>query len=133
MNLLEDQMRSVSESLSTISKEIENISNLIKEIHFAPLTVESETALSEVLSVIQQTKVPAGRSKKKKNGKELKVTDSVYDVIKRSKKGASIAKLREKTQLNPRQISNALYKLTKTGKIIAKSRGLYVKINTGSA
>jgi len=128
MNLLEDQIRSISESLSAISKEIENLSNVIKEIHIAPLTAESETALSDVLSVIQQSKGLGDRAKKTKNGKELKVTDSVYDVIKRSKKGASIAKLREKTLFDPRQISNALYKLTKNGKIIAKSRGLYIKV-----
>ncbi|MDD2388594.1 MAG: hypothetical protein PHP23_02540 [Desulfobacterales bacterium] len=128
MNLLEDQIRSISESLSAVSREIENLSNVIKEIHIAPLTAESETALSDVLSVIQQSKDLGDRAKKTKNGKELKVTDSVYDVIKRSKKGASIAKLREKTLFDPRQISNALYKLTKNGKIIAKSRGLYIKV-----
>jgi hypothetical protein len=35
--------------------------------------------------------------------------------------------LKEKTDLTPKQLSNALYKLTKQGKIEAISRGLYVK------
>jgi predicted Rossmann fold nucleotide-binding protein DprA/Smf involved in DNA uptake len=53
--------------------------------------------------------------------------DSVLDIIKRTKKGVTVAQLKEKTQLNARQLSNALYKLTKKGKIQTKSRGLYVK------
>jgi hypothetical protein len=35
--------------------------------------------------------------------------------------------LKAKTGLNPRQLSNALYKLSKKGTIVAKSRGLYVQ------
>ena len=33
--------------------------------------------------------------------------------------------LKKKTNLEPRQLSNALYKLTKKGTIEAKSRGIY--------
>jgi len=47
-------------------------------------------------------------------------------VIKRSKKGATIATLKTKTGLDSRQLSNALYKLSKKRMVHAKSRGLYV-------
>jgi predicted Rossmann fold nucleotide-binding protein DprA/Smf involved in DNA uptake len=53
--------------------------------------------------------------------------DSVFNAIKRTKKGFTVAQLKEKTDLNAKQLSNALYKLSKKGKIMAKSRGLYVK------
>jgi predicted transcriptional regulator of viral defense system len=53
--------------------------------------------------------------------------DAVFDIIKRTKKGVTVAQLREKTKLDSRQLSNALYKLTKKGAIQTKSRGLYVK------
>ena len=55
------------------------------------------------------------------------VLDTVLDVVKKSRTGATISKLKEKTGLDSRQLSNALYKLSKRGKIEAKSRGLYVK------
>lgn len=55
------------------------------------------------------------------------VLDSVFDAIKRSRRGISIAQLKQKTDLGDRQLSNALYKLTKKGVVHAKSRGIYVK------
>lgn len=55
------------------------------------------------------------------------VLDSVYGAIRRSRTGISIAQLKSKTELGDRQLSNALYKLTKKGMIQAKARGVYVK------
>jgi predicted Rossmann fold nucleotide-binding protein DprA/Smf involved in DNA uptake len=55
------------------------------------------------------------------------VLDNVFGVVRRSRSGATIAKLKEKTGLDSRQLSNALYKLSKKGKIKAKSRGHYIK------
>jgi len=59
--------------------------------------------------------------------KQLTVLDAVFDSIKRTKKGIAVAQLKEKLDLNAKQLSNALYKLSKKGKIEAKSRGLYFK------
>jgi hypothetical protein len=39
----------------------------------------------------------------------------------------TIATLKAKTKLDSRQLSNALYKLSKKGMIRTKSRGVYVK------
>jgi hypothetical protein len=55
------------------------------------------------------------------------VLDSVFETIKRNRSGISIAQLKKKTDLGDRQLSNALYKLTKKGMVHAKSRGIYVK------
>jgi predicted Rossmann fold nucleotide-binding protein DprA/Smf involved in DNA uptake len=55
------------------------------------------------------------------------VLDTVFEAIKRSKKGVTVAQLKTKTQLNARQLSNALYKLSKKGMVEAASRGLYLK------
>ena len=60
-------------------------------------------------------------------GEVRTVLDSVFDVVRRSRNGATIAKLKEKTGLSPRQLSNALYKLTKKGLVHTQSRGVYVK------
>lgn len=77
-------------------------------------------------------KAPAKRAARKAAAKtEAKgaptVLDTVLGVISGSADGASIAVLKEKTGLESRQLSNALYKLTKRGKIKAQSRGHYVK------
>ena len=65
--------------------------------------------------------------KKKAPAKQATVLDSVFKVIKRTRKGIAIAKIQEKTGLNSKQISNALYKLSNKDMIVAKERGLYVK------
>ena len=57
---------------------------------------------------------------------EINGLRNIFNAVKRSKRGVSIAQLKAKTGLNPRQLSNALYKLSKKGTIVAKSRGLYV-------
>jgi hypothetical protein len=64
---------------------------------------------------------------KKAAAKKPTVLDAVFGVIGKSRNGATIAQLKQKTGLSPRQLSNALYKLSTRGKIVAKSRGLYVK------
>jgi len=63
----------------------------------------------------------------KKSKVKSTVLDSVLSVIRRSRKGVNIETLRKKTGLGARQLSNALYKLSKRGVITAKSRGVYTK------
>ena len=65
--------------------------------------------------------------KKAKSAKQTTVLGSVLGVINRSKKGATIATLKAKTGLGAKQLSNALYKLSKKRVIVAKDRGIYVK------
>jgi hypothetical protein len=55
------------------------------------------------------------------------VLESVYAAIRRSRNGASIAHLKSRTRLEDRQLSNALYKLTRKGMVHTRSRGVYVK------
>lgn len=55
------------------------------------------------------------------------VLESVYHAIRRSRNGLSISQLIGKTKLEPRQLSNALYKLSKKGLVRTRARGIYVK------
>jgi predicted Rossmann fold nucleotide-binding protein DprA/Smf involved in DNA uptake len=53
--------------------------------------------------------------------------DNIRVMISRSRNGITVEKLKKRTGLEARQVSNALYKLTKKGKIETLSRGVYVK------
>lgn len=53
--------------------------------------------------------------------------DNILVMIGRSRNGITVEKLKKRTGLEARQVSNALYKLTKKGKIETLSRGVYVK------
>lgn len=111
MKKLQNQLKSVSKSLAALAGQVEKI--------------------SEQISQAQPGKksAPAGRPAARKGAPAggSTVLDSVYDVIKRSKKGVTVSQLKQKTNLDARQLSNALYKLSKKGQVYAKSRGLYVK------
>lgn len=55
------------------------------------------------------------------------ILDNVYGIISRSRKGVTVAQLRQKTDFETRQVNNAIYKLKQKGKIEAISRGVYAK------
>lgn len=53
--------------------------------------------------------------------------DSIFGMISRSRNGITVDRLKKRADLETRQVSNALYKLTQKGKIETISRGVYVK------
>ena len=121
MNKLRDQLKTISKSLTSLSNQIEKI---IKEVDkIRPEKVASAPKKTTSKKKVAANKVPA----KKVPAKQPTVIDTILNTIKRSKKGVTIAQLKEKTDFNSKQLSNVLYKLSKKGKIHAKSRGLYVK------
>ncbi|RPH49900.1 MAG: hypothetical protein EHM85_12285 [Desulfobacteraceae bacterium] len=79
---------------------------------------------------IKAKPVKAAKSKttavKKAPASQATILGSVLGAIKKSKNGVAIGKIKEKTGLEQRQLSNALYKLSRNGKIKAKERGIYV-------
>ena len=116
MNNLKSQLKTVSKSLAALSKQVEKLSNQVEKPNAVKKAVAKKPTAAKKAAA--KKAAPAG-------GKT--VLDTVLDVIKRSKKGVSVAQLKTKTQLDARQLSNALYKLSKKGMVQAPSRGLYVK------
>lgn len=115
MNKVQSQLKTVSKSLASLSKQVEKLSKQAAKFQPAQKAAARRPAAK---------KPKAGRAAPTKG---TTVLDSVFSVIKRSKKGVTIAQLKDKTDLDARQLSNALYKLSKKGQVYAKSRGLYVK------
>ena len=116
MKKLKDQLKTISSSLTSLSKQIEKITQQVDKI-------KAKKAGSAPKKTAPKKKVAA----KKAPAKPPNVIDTILNTIKKTKQGTTIAQLKEKTEFNSKQLSNALYKLTKKGKIEAKSRGLYVK------
>jgi hypothetical protein len=53
-------------------------------------------------------------------------TDRVLEVIKRFRKGVGFADIQARTGFENKKLRNIIYRLHKTGKIVRKSRGLYI-------
>ncbi len=115
MKNLQSQLKTVSKSLAALSKQVEKLSSQVEKPKAVKKTVAKKIAVKK--ATVKKA-APAG-------GKT--VLDTVFDAIKRSKKGVTVTQLKTKTKLNARQLSNALYKLSNKGMVQASSRGLYVK------
>jgi predicted Rossmann fold nucleotide-binding protein DprA/Smf involved in DNA uptake len=113
MKKSQSELKAVSKSLAALTQKVERLAQQAALAQPAPKAA------------------PAGKASAKKGkaaaagGKT--VLDTVYDAIKRTKKGVTVVQLKQKTNLDARQLSNALYKLSKKGQIHAISRGLYAK------
>ena len=116
MKNLQSQLKTISKSLTALSKQVEKLSAQAAKAKPAKKTAAAKKAAA-----------PKAKAKKAAPAGGKTVLDTVFDVIKRSKKGVTVAQLKTKTQLDARQLSNALYKLSKKGMVHAKSRGLYEK------
>lgn len=113
MKKLQNQLKTVSKSLAALSKQVDKLSQQVGKAQTSKKAGPARKAAAKKKS----TAATGGKT----------VLDTVYDVIRRSKKGVTVSQLKYKTNLDARQLSNALYKLSKKGQVYAKSRGLYVK------
>jgi predicted Rossmann fold nucleotide-binding protein DprA/Smf involved in DNA uptake len=131
MKKIKAQLKTLSKSLATLSTKVEKITDQVDKLQ-APqkaAPAKKKVAKKKVAKKKVEKKKVAKKAAAKKAApaKQVTMLDAVFDAIKRTQKGVTVAELREKTKLDSRQLSNALYKLTKKGIIQTKSRGLYVK------
>ncbi|MEA3279942.1 MAG: hypothetical protein U9Q38_05030 [Thermodesulfobacteriota bacterium] len=127
MKKLQDQLKSISRSLVLLSKQVDKATKQLDKLQ--PPKTTSSVKKKKIAAVKSRPAAKKAKTSKTKKtpAKETTVLDTVFAVIKRSRNGASIDTLKEKTGLISRQLSNALYKLAKKGHIKAKGRGLYIK------
>ena len=126
MKKLKDQLKTISSSLTSLSKQVEKITKQVEKLQPKKATVAPKKTAAKKKVAAKKVGVKKA-APKKAPAKPPTVIDSILNAIKKTKKGITIAQLKEKTEFNSKQLSNALYKLTKKGKIEATSRGLYVK------
>ena len=131
MKKIKAQLKTLSKSLATISKQVEKITNQVDKLQAPKKAAPAKKAVAKKKvakkKIAKKKVVKKAAAKKAAPAKQVTMLDAVFDVIKRTKKGVTVTQLREKTKLDSRQLSNALYKLTKKGVIQTKARGLYVK------
>ena len=131
MKKIKAQLKTLSKSLATISKQVEKITNQVDKLQAPKKAAPAKKAVAKKKAakkkIVKKKAVKKAAAKKAAPAKQVTMLDAVFDVIKRTKKGVTVTQLREKTKLDSRQLSNALYKLTKKGVIQTKARGLYVK------
>ena len=126
MKKMKDQLKSISKSLVSLSKQVDRLTKQVDKLQPAKKAAPKKAVKKKAAP----KRKPAARktvAKRTSAAKSTTVLDTVFNVIKSNRNGVSIAALKAKTKLDSRQLSNALYKLSKKGQVRAKSRGVYVK------
>ncbi|MDA8141220.1 MAG: hypothetical protein M0036_21465 [Desulfobacteraceae bacterium] len=125
MSKVQTQIKSLAKNLASLAGKLEKLSTQVGAATKAAGGKKKRVAKAGKKAKAA-TKKKGAAKKAPTSGKDT-VLDNVMDVIVKSRAGANIASLREKTGLESRQLSNALYKLSKKGQIKTVSRGVYVK------
>jgi predicted Rossmann fold nucleotide-binding protein DprA/Smf involved in DNA uptake len=142
-------MKDVQKELAAISTTLSSLVNQIEKIAAAVETEGGKAVPARKTRAAKKAKAPAKKarvvakkaakgktkSSKKAAGKAdsgaavgaQTMLDGILGMISRSRGGITVERLKKRTGLEARQVSNALYKLTKKGKVETISRGVYVK------
>lgn len=130
MKNVQAQIVNIAAALAKLIKQLEKLSTELevsKPAGKVPMEKVKPAPKKKAVLPARKTGKVEEKVSEKAPEKQQTVLQQVYEVICKSRKGASIDKLKEKTLLDPRQLSNALYKLTKKGAVEARSRGIYFK------
>jgi len=146
MKDVQKELMAISVSLASLGKQIEKMAEAIAAQSGSTTRAKRTPAARKVGAGIKQAKALTQASPKKRKKAAPKkdapieveanppaaegnqtLIDSILGIVSRSRNGVTIETLKKKTGFSSRQVSNALYKLRKKGKVEARSRGLYVK------
>jgi len=118
-------LKNIAVDLKTISKEITAIATQVGKVTKPQAKVTAKT--KRVKKVIK-AKTPKKSTSKKTSpsAKESSsIVDSVLEVIRNAAGGIAHVAILEKTGFGQRQVSNAVFKLKKQGKVKNVGRGVY--------
>ena len=116
-------MKKLKKDLIFISKTLLDLSQKVEDMQ---KKVDERKKLLKKQKAKSIKKIPRKKNIVTKTAPPTSI-DNIFSIIKRSKKGISTKDLMKKTGYERKSISNAIYKLTKQGKIKTVSRGVYVK------
>ena len=153
MKKLTDDLKAVSKEINALSKKLDQLSKkadklkkaaavkkgkpkaapakkAVKKAKAAPAkkVVKKKAATKTVAPKKEAARKTANKPVKKPAGKpavSATPTNKVLTFMKRYKKGVSISKLKERSGLSDKQISNILHRASKEGKIKRIARGVY--------
>lgn len=154
MKDVQKQLLAISTALSSLVQKVEKIVEAVETGSGKAVPAKKKTGAKKAKAPAKKAKAVKKRAKRtvkkpkaapKKNRAARKpapaasqdatpassggesMLDNIFGMISRSRSGITVDRLKKRTGLEARQVSNALYKLTKKGKIQTLSRGVYVK------
>jgi predicted Rossmann fold nucleotide-binding protein DprA/Smf involved in DNA uptake len=115
-------MKNLKKSLQSVNKDLNALSKKVDKIIVAASKLEKPNTIKKKAVKKVAIKKPAVKKVVK-----LTAADTMFAVIKRSKKGVGVAELMKKTEFDLKKTYNIIYKLKKQGKIKSVEKGVYKK------
>ena len=116
--------------MKQLKKDINVVNKGLKALIRKTESIEKKIAKLEKASTKKRkVKIKARATKKAvvKKVKKISIPDTVFGVMKRSKKRFDSAMLTKKTGLKKQQVQDALFKLKRRGMVKSVGKGVYVK------
>ena len=139
MKVVQKGLMAISTALSSLVQKVEKMAEAIEKGTGKAAPAKKSRAVKKAKAAAKKGKAAAKKKAAKKaapaaakaktaaKAKGQSMLDTIFGMISRSRNGITVASLKKRTGLDPRQVSNALYKLTQKDKIETISRGVYVK------
>jgi len=128
---LKKDLQAMSKALDELVQKVEKMQQQIDKKTQPTKKPKAQAAKAKAVKKAPKKKVAAKKAAPKKaTSKEVApatASDTVFAIIKRSKKVVGTAALMEKTGYNQKKIYNLVYKLRKQGKIKSVGNGVYLK------
>ena len=108
--------------------------DLLKKAGKKSARVIDDADLADVFGIDMETPVASRKRSKKTDPKKTSpgkkkpkaVFETVMEIVQGSRKGVTVATIREKTGFGETQIRNVIYRARQQGKITSKERGIYL-------
>lgn len=118
MKALKKDLQSVLKGLKTLADKTEKLAKKLEALETTQPAKKSRTGVGRR----GVKKAAAGTAKK------ATAIDTLFGIIKKSRKGIDTASLKEKTGFDGRKIRDLIYRLKKQGRIKSVGRGVYLAV-----
>jgi predicted Rossmann fold nucleotide-binding protein DprA/Smf involved in DNA uptake len=135
MNDAQRKLLAISRTLTSLVKQVEKMAAELEKQSAKPAPAKKAKAAVKKAKAKAKANPPQKAAKKaapspakaKSAVEGNTMLENIYGMISRSRNGIAVERIKKRTGLQSRQVSNALYKLTKKGQVETLSRGVYVK------
>ncbi|MBW1609356.1 MAG: hypothetical protein JRG87_05720 [Deltaproteobacteria bacterium] len=126
MKKLKKDLEAILKALNGLAQKVEKLQEQIGEETKPTKKPKAKAVKKKAVRKAPKKRVVVKKTAPKKAA-PVTAVDTVFGIIKNSKKGIGTTALMEKTGYNQKKIANLVFKLRKQGKIKSVDRGVYVK------
>lgn len=118
MRPLRKVLKSIEHGLKTLTKTTQDVQKMLDRL-------EREQAARRPRA---KAKVKALRRPAARRPAKATASDTVFEIIRRSRKGISMSALKKRTGYNDKKLRDIIYRLKKHRKVKSEKKGVYVKV-----